>query len=215
MLLVSTNGPHGERFAQHRAAIDSAARAGVGHLASTSVISNAPPVIRELEEQTKAAIEATGIPYTFLRNGLHSENYMSSLPSSVSTSTLTSAAGTGRVVTAARDDLALAAAVVLTTGGHEGAAYELTRLRAWFFDELAALTSALAGRPIGHRCLGTEELAAARLAAGTPEFAVRAVVGIFAVIAQGTLATVASGLEKVIRRKATAIEESVLIALGT
>jgi NAD(P)H dehydrogenase (quinone) len=67
------------------------------------------------------------------------------------------AAGTHSVNTATRADLAEAAAVVLTTEGHERTAYELAG-PPWTFPQLAAILARFTELPIEVRDVQPEEL---------------------------------------------------------
>ena len=70
-------------------------------------------------------LAASGIPHAVLRNGWYWENYPNDLAGTVERGVLYGAAGEGKVAGAARNDYAEAAAVVLTTDGHDGRIYEL------------------------------------------------------------------------------------------
>jgi hypothetical protein len=74
---------------------------------------------------TERAVQASGIPYTILRNGWYTENYTGSIPGALAGGPFLGSAGTGRISSAARADYAKAAAAVLTSDGHEGKTYEL------------------------------------------------------------------------------------------
>lgn len=213
LLLVSTNGPHHTRLAQHTTAVRAAAKAGVGHLVYTSILSTAPPVIRQLQRETEHVIAESGIAHTFLRHPLYAENYTVALPSALDDGVLVTATGAGSVAAAARDDLALAAAAVLLDEGHRGRAYELTGPRAWTMDELAATAAQLSGRPLEHRAVSSEELAEHRRAAGQSDAAIAVVVGIQEAIRAGAFATVTTDLEHLIGQPPTPIETSVQAAL--
>ncbi|QFZ16548.1 NAD(P)H-binding protein [Saccharothrix syringae] len=198
LLIVSADGPDEQRTAAQRAAVRAAAEAGVRHLVYTSVTDadTSPLVLAAVHKATEEAIRESGVPFTFLRNGMYHENYLHPGP-------ITTAAGDGRVASAARDDLALAAAVVLSTPGHEGAVYELTGPRAWSFDELAAL------RGTTHTRVTAAERVAALEGFGLPGFLAELLTDIEVNIGRGVLADVRPDLEKLIGRPATTIEDAV------
>ena len=75
MLLVSTTNL-GLRINQHRAAIDAAVAAGVGHVIYTSVLLPAPPnpsVIAPSHHFTERALAESGMSWTVLRNSLYAD----------------------------------------------------------------------------------------------------------------------------------------------
>lgn len=215
LLLISTSGPHGQRYRHHRNAILGAVDAGVSHIVYTSLTIGAPESIGRLHRETEAAIRESGIGHTFLRNPLYVENYTAALPAAIKTGVLVSATGTGRVAAAARDDLALAAATALADTQHDGATFELTGPHAWSFDELAAVTTAVSRQPVTHRRVDAEELATQRRRAGVSAADTTVIVDIHLAIRAGTLATVTGDLARLIRRPPTTLEQSVQQALAT
>ncbi|GAA2969696.1 SDR family oxidoreductase [Actinokineospora diospyrosa] len=215
LLLVSTNGPDEIRVGQQNAAVDAAVRAGVSRIVYTSVSNAAisPLGLAKVHAATEAHIKASGVSYTFLRNAMYHENYLGSLPQAVESGTYVTAAGTGRVASASRDDFALAAAIVASSEGHEGAVYELTGSRAWSFDELAEIASDVAGKPVKHVSVPSEDYLANLLAADLPKFLAELFTDIQVNIGRGTLSEVRSDLGKLIGREPTTIEDAVRAAL--
>src|SRR5882672_414634 len=72
-LLVSTDAV-GRRIAQHRAAIDAAARVGVAHLVYTSMPNPGPEneaLVARDHRETEAALVASPLGFTILRNNLY------------------------------------------------------------------------------------------------------------------------------------------------
>jgi NAD(P)H dehydrogenase (quinone) len=199
LLLVSVDGPDEIRVQQHRNAVRAAADAGVRHIVYTSVsdADTSPLVLAKVHKATEEAIRATGIPFTFLRNGMYHENYLSHAPGPIVRAT-----GDGRIASVSRDDLALAAAVVLSTPGHENAVYELTGPRAWSFDELAALAGTT------YEKVGAAERTSALMGFGLPDFLAELLTDIEVNISRGTLAEVRPDLEKLIGRAPTTIEDA-------
>ncbi len=182
-LLIVSSGAHDSavRIQQHANAIAVAKEHGVGHVFYTSV-TDADTSTLSVAEVHKAAeedIRATGLPFTFLRNGMYHENYLGALEQDV----VATSTKDGRIASAPRDDYALAAAVVLTTDGHENATYELTGSTNWSFPEVAGEK---------FRDVSDNEL----IEAGLPPF----VVDFYAAIRDGVLAEVRPDLEKLIGR---------------
>jgi len=132
-----------------------------------------------------------------LRNDWYHENYLSTLSSAAQTGEVLTAAGDGRVASASRADYAEAAAVVLLSQ-EVGRVYELSGDVAWTFEELAAdLASVLGREVVVHRVSGAEEvslLIAAGVDAGTAGFAA----GVDAAIAAGELGRVTGELSRLI-----------------
>ncbi|MFE9743668.1 NmrA family NAD(P)-binding protein [Saccharothrix saharensis] len=199
LLIVSVDGPDEIRLQRHFNAVRAAADAGVRHIVYTSVTDadTSPLTLARVHKATEEAIRATGIPFTFLRNGMYHENYLPHAPGPI-----VSAAGAGRIASAARDDLALAAAVVLSTPGHENAVYELTGPRAWSFDELAALAGTT------HQPVSRADRVAGLKGFGLPDFVADLLADIEVNISRGVLAEVRPDLEKLIGRTPSTIEDA-------
>jgi NAD(P)H dehydrogenase (quinone) len=161
LLISSPELDVGKRVTQHRHVIDAAAALGVKLLAYTSFIgADTPrPSFFNAHYLTERAIEASGVPYTFLRNTLYTESILPKgfLEESVKRGEVRSAPGARPVSSATRPDLAEAAAVVLTSEGHERTAYELTG-PPWTFAQLAAVLTRVAGLPVEYREVPPEEL---------------------------------------------------------
>ncbi|MGB9281558.1 MAG: SDR family oxidoreductase [Pseudonocardiaceae bacterium] len=216
LLVISTGSLDDDvRIQQHTNALDAAARAGVEHLAYTSVIDaqTSPLKLAAAHRETERLIRGSGIAFTFLRNGLYHEPFVGLLGQALRHGALVTSAGAGRIATASRDDLALAAATVLSTPGHEGAVYELTGPRAWSFDELAQIPAAHAGRPLVHTSVSDEALTAILTGAGLPAVAAGMFVDVNANIRAGLLAEVSQDLAGLIGRSRTSIETAVAAAL--
>ena len=158
VLLISGTAV-GDRVAQHEAVIDAATVAGVGHLVYTSAprADSTPLVLAPEHAATEALIRESSLPFTVLRNNWYTENYLDTAKQAIATGEIVGSAGDGRVASASRADFAAAAAVVLSTDGHQGRTYELAGDVSWTFDDLAAVLSDLAGRPVSYRSVTTEQ----------------------------------------------------------
>jgi NAD(P)H dehydrogenase (quinone) len=150
LLLIST-GDLGRREAQHKTAIDAAARAGIERIAYTSILSPVPanpaaPVATH--RATEQALQKSGLAWTFLRNSLYADFQVAEALRCLATGKLVHNRGGGRVAYVTREDCAAAAAAVLATSGHDGAAYDITGPEAFGAGELAALYGELGGRTV-------------------------------------------------------------------
>jgi NAD(P)H dehydrogenase (quinone) len=150
MLLISTDHI-GRRVAGHQAAIDAAAEAGVRWIAYTSMInpSDSNPVIVAAEHRaTEEHLRASGVTWTFLRNGIYAETLLGAAAAAMVSGRHPTNGGDGRVSYVSREDCAAVAAAVLTSGGHDGKSYDVTGPDAVSDHEVAALFAHLGGRPI-------------------------------------------------------------------
>ncbi|HEY1178958.1 MAG TPA: NmrA family NAD(P)-binding protein [Phytomonospora sp.] len=214
LYLVSTNGPHSGRLAQHTAAVRAAADAGVGRIVYTGILSGAPEIIGRLAWDTERVIADSGVPHTIMRHALYAQNFTAGLPEALGDGEYVTATGTGRVAAADRGDLARAAVEVLLGEGHDGAVYELTGPRAWSLAELAAEASRQSGIPLPHKAVSAGELTAELVGSGVPPGGAEVIVGIQEAIAAGAFGEVSPDLERLLGGPATSMEESVAAALA-
>jgi NAD(P)H dehydrogenase (quinone) len=216
LVLVSAEGPEEHRIKIQQDAVAAAQRAGVRHIIYTSApaAATSPLTLAKVHKATEEAILATGIPYTFLRNGMYHENYTAQLAHALPQGAFVTAAGSGRLASVARDDLALAAAVVASTDGHENTIYELTGSTAWTFDEFAAQVAEVSGKPFVHKSIPAAELTAGLVGAGLPEFLAELFADIYVQIERGVLADVRPDLEKLIGRPASPLVDAIRAQLN-
>ena len=212
LLLVSGN-EFGRRAAQHQAVIDAAKAAGVGRIVYTSSPSadvSINPVAPE-HKATEAALAASGVPHVILRNGWYHENYLADLASAGRSGEILTAAGNGRVASAARSEYAEAAAVVLA-GTEVGRTYSISGDVAWSFDDLAADLSVVLGRPVSVHRVSAEAKAEALAGFGLDPAMVGFVVGVDAAIAAGELGFTNGQLASLIGRPTAPIIETLRAA---
>lgn len=215
VLLISGN-EIGRRVAQHTAVIDAAKAAGVAQLAYTGILGG-PEADFELAAEhtaTEQAVLASGLPYTFLRNGWYHENYTRQLPTALGHGAVVASSGEGRIASAARADYAAAAAVVLTGEGHLNAIYELSGDTAWSLAEYAAEVSAQSGKEIAYTEVPADEHLKILTGAGVPEGFAAIIVDVDAAIARGRLAGTGGDLARLIGRPTTPVAEAIGAALA-
>lgn len=204
-LLLVSGSEVGKRIPQHRNAIEAAVRAGVGRIVYTSAprATDTDLILAPEHAETERLLTESGLPVTVLRNNWYTENYVGQVDIAAATGELVGSAAGGRVASASRKDYAEAAAVVLTTDGHDGAVYELGGDVAWTFDDLAATIGELLGRPVAYRSVAPDAHAAALREAGLDEGTAGFVVALDGNIRDGALAEVTGTLSELIGRPTT------------
>ncbi|WP_028292219.1 SDR family oxidoreductase [Oceanobacter kriegii] len=171
-LLLISSSEVGQRFVQHKNAIEAAKEAGVALVAYTSILNAAesPLPLAAEHKQTEALLAESGVPFVLLRNGWYSENYAMGAPAALQLEALYGCAGDGKISSAARADYAAAAAAVLTASDDQaGKVYELAGDDAYTLTELAAIISAESGKEIPYVNLPEADYAGALKQAGLPE----------------------------------------------
>lgn len=215
-LLLISGSEIGQRTAQHRAVIDAAKAAGVGHIVYTSLLrADTSPMSLAIEHrETEALIKASGLTYTILRNGWYTENYTGSVPGAVQVGALVGSAGDGRISSAARADYADAAVAVLTAGDHAGKTYELAGDAAYTLSDLAAEVSTQSGKTIPYQNLPQDEYAKILVSVGLPEGFAGALASFDVDASKGALFHDGKDLSRLIGRPTTPMSASVADALA-
>ncbi|WP_329046229.1 SDR family oxidoreductase [Amycolatopsis sp. NBC_01488] len=210
VLLISSSTPGG-RLAQHEAVVAAAREAGVGHLAYTSILAADTTKLSLAPDHkaTEEAIRASGVPFTFLRNGWYTENYAQTVAQALASGSFAGTAGEGRLGGVPRIDFAEAAVEVLTGEGHEGQVYELAGDDLWSYADLAAAVTAAAGTPVTYENLPVEQYRQALVDAGLPDPVAAMLADADRGIAEGELATASGDLRRLIGRPTTPLAEAV------
>lgn len=212
LLLVSANEV-GYRVAEHAAVIDAASRAGVERILYTSIL-NADTTFNPMapeHQETEAAIRASGLPYTMLRNGWYIETYTSQMEQYLNTGEILGAAGTGRVSAAFRSDYADAAATALMRDEKGNVVYELGG-KSFTFDEFAHTLTTATGVPVVYRDVPAADYEEAlQLSGVTPERA-GYLTAVDESIARGELETDRDDLAQLLGREPATLEDEIQAA---
>lgn len=185
-----------DRVAQHVTAINAAVDAGVERIVYTSFLGAAPDATFTLARhhyQTEQHIRASGLPFTFLRSSMYAD-FVPLLAGA--DDVIRGPAGDGRIAFVARDDIADAAAEVLTTYGHDDQTYELTGPEAITIAEAAAELARATGRPIRYERETLDEARASRAPSGAPDWEIEGWVTSYAAIATGEMDVVSDAVER-------------------
>ncbi|WP_300678419.1 SDR family oxidoreductase [Nocardioides sp.] len=167
VLLVSSSEV-GQRLPQHLNVITAAQDAGVALLAYTSIanVTEGSMALAAEHLQTELAIEESGLPHAFLRNGWYIENYTDQLGVQLQHGAVLGSAGTGKVSAATRADYAEAAAAVLLDPAPRES-YELGGTP-FTLPEYAATVTEVTGTPVVYTDLPAAEYIEALTGAGVP-----------------------------------------------
>jgi len=215
VLLISSS-EIGQRAAQHQNVITAAKAAGVRRIVYTSILraDESPLALAQEHKATEAALAESGLVTTVLRNGWYAENHTMGLGQALAMGQVFGAAGTCRFSTATRADYAEAAAVVLSTEGHDGKTYELGGDAAYTLAEYAEEVAKRSGKSVAYIDMPEAAFAEALTGAGLPE----AFAGILsqsdASAAQGWLETGSDDLARLIGRPTTPIGTVIDTALA-
>lgn len=178
-LLLISSSEVGQRTLQHSNVINAAKQVGVKWIVYTSLLHADKSTLSLAEEHlaTEAALKASGILHTVLRNGWYTENYTGSVKGAVAAGAFIGSAGNGKIASAARADYAEAAITVLTGEDQVGKVYELAGDEAYTLTDLAAEISRQTGKNIPYNNLSEAEYANILKSLGLPEGLAQAIAG--------------------------------------
>jgi NAD(P)H dehydrogenase (quinone) len=201
---------------QHANVIDAAKAAGVSYVAYTSLLraTDSAMGLAAEHKETEAALSASGLDYTLLRNGWYSENYLMAVPQVLEMGQHFGSAGAGRISSATRQDYAEAAAAVLAGTGHEGKTYELGGDSSYTLTDFAAAVAEASGKEIAYVDLPEAAFKDALVGAGLPEPFAALLADSDARVAEGWLETSSSDLSDLIGRPTTSMAQSVADAVA-
>jgi NAD(P)H dehydrogenase (quinone) len=210
MLLISTDAV-GRRVAQHRAAIDAAAAAGVEHVVYTShpnpVTGNPLGAITEEHGETEALLHQSPMAWTVLRFGSYAEMQVQPAALAVGAGRLVTNAGDGRLVPVSRRDCAEAAATVLTTDGHRERTYDITGPEALSQRDLAAIFADVSGRSVKVVAIGDKMLVMGLVLHGASRPVARAVAEFGRAVREGYFDLVDPAFETLTGRRPLSLRE--------
>jgi NAD(P)H dehydrogenase (quinone) len=207
-LLMVSASEAADRLEQHRAFVDAAAAAGVGHIVYTSFAGAAADCTFTLGRDhfgTEQHILASGMRHTFLRDNF----YLDFLPLMVGDDdVIRGPAGRGRVAAVARADVARVAAAVLTDpGSHRDTTYTLTGPEALSLDDVARTIREVTGREVSFHDETVDEAYASRRQWEAPQWQYDAWVSTYTAIRAGEVEDVLDDVRAVTGRRPTSLRE--------
>jgi uncharacterized protein YbjT (DUF2867 family) len=196
--------------AQELSVVDSAVRAGVGHVVKiTSKASADSPIARRRgQTEIEHGLIASGLGYTLLRNNAYMQNFLMAAPSIARTSSFGSAARDGRIgMIDTRDVAAVAAEIAAVPAPHAGKTYWPTGPEAISFGDAAKVLSKVLGRPIAFQPLTVEEQTRAMIDIGLPERLAAMNAQAVALFAEGDADYVTDDVLSILGRPARSFEQ--------
>ena len=198
VLVLVSGSEVGHRFAQHANVITAAKAAGVARIVYTSApkATTSDLILAPEHKATEEFLIASGVPFTILRNGWYTENYIGEIAKARQSGEIVASVGDGRVASASRADYADAAAVALLDDSLAGQTFELSGDHAWDFNELASTIGTLLGTDIAFQNLTPAEHAELLTGFGLDEGTVGFVVGLDGNIRDGLLSATSGDLAR-------------------
>jgi NAD(P)H dehydrogenase (quinone) len=212
LLLVSGTDLQ-NRAKQQQDAVKAAGEAGVKHIVYTSFVrkneteTSPIAIVGKAHIETDKVIIASGIPYTIMLNNVYADMLPMFFGDKVLETGIFLPAGDGKAAYTTRNDMAEAAANILTGKGHENKQYVIANTTNYSLQDAAATLSELTGKSIVYAKPSTAVYTEALTKAGvSPEYA-GMLAGFSEAISQGEFETSSSDLEKLLGRKPTTLKE--------
>ncbi len=213
VLFLVSAAENADRLAEHRSIVEAARASGVAHVVYTSFFGAAPDATFTLARDhfvTENLIRDAGLGHTFLRDNLYTD-FLPMLAGE--DGVIRGPAGSGRVASVTRDDVAESAARVLldtidAPDAHAGVTYELTGPEALTLGEVAAIVTAEGARgTVSFHDETVEEAYASRAVYDAPQWQLDAWVSTYAAIAAGELERVTSDVERLTGHPARSLRD--------
>lgn len=209
LLIISTDGDADSRIRQHLNAVKAAKEAGVKFIAYTSVADarKSELFLAVVHKTTEEAIEASGIPYAFLRNNWYLGNERSTIQAVMNGAPWITSAGDGKVGWATREEYAEAAANVMLDDSIRNEVFELSG-KPMTQAQLASMVGEQLGKQVEVKQVSDQEYVDIMKAAGVPDFMLPMVLSIQQGIRKGTLDILSNDFERVLKRPLKPLNEA-------
>ncbi|WP_127104866.1 NAD(P)H-binding protein [Pararhodobacter zhoushanensis] len=216
VLVLISSSDFNDRAGQHRNVIAAAEQAGVGRIVYTSILKGdaSPMLLAQDHIATEAALAASSLTATVLRNGWYFENYTGTLAGAIAAGAVVGANASAKIAPATRADFAEAIAVVAADNAHAGKVYELAGDEAFTMAEFAAEVAAQAGKPVAYAPMPQAAYADLLKSFGLPEGAAMIFADSDAKAGEGALFDDSHTLSRLIGRPTTPLKDAVAAALA-
>jgi uncharacterized protein YbjT (DUF2867 family) len=195
------------------ACLEAAKQAGVKHIVKLSVMgADTEPkmLLGQAHRESERHIEASGIPYTFLRPNSFFQNYIIYAGETIkSQNSFYLPLGEGKISLVDIRDVAGVAAIILTEKGHEEKKYQITGSEALSNFQVAEILSQVLGRKITYVDIPEETARQAMKDIGVPEIQIEMVLGLYARQKAGSYSAITSAIEEVTSNSPLTLEKFV------
>lgn len=207
VFLAAPSGP--EQVEQEEAVVDAAARAGarVVKLASLGWDVGGYGRLVDAHARVIEHLRASGLPHTILAPGDFLQNLFALAASIQESSVLALPAGDAPVSSVDARDVAAVAAHVLTSEGHDGAAYVITGPEALTKSEVAQRLSKVLSRDVTYVDADPAQVRRAMLAGGLDEWRADGLLELYEAVRAGKLSAVTDEVRKATGRPARGIDD--------
>lgn len=196
--------PTAELPALERNAIDVIKQSDVEHVVKLSAMGGREATFPRQHAESEDYIRSSGVSFTFLRPNGFMQNLLAFGAQTINTqNAFYGSEGDGKVSQIDIRDVAAVAVKTLTEPGHMGKVYTLTGPEALSNAQIAELLTSALGREIRFANLPAQQLKAAMLGAGVPEWTTDAILDLQRLYREGKAAAVTGDVEQILGRKPT------------
>jgi uncharacterized protein YbjT (DUF2867 family) len=175
---------------------------GRKHIVKLSALGEHQSIFPSGHRDSEENIEASGLPYTFLRPNGFMQNLVNYNTGTIrSRDAFYGCQGDGAVSVVDIRDIAAVAVMVLAAAGHEGKSYALTGGEALTNRQIAERISRVAGRKISYVDVPPAEFKKAILSAGTSEWSAEAMVDLQHFYRVGKASRTTDDVQRLLGRK--------------
>jgi NAD(P)H dehydrogenase (quinone) len=219
LFLISSNDVAADMLLQHKNVINAAKENGVRHIVYISQEikddeTTAIPFVIQVHRATAQYIKETGIAFTIFNDSLYADSIGKFAGEGFLKNGIFFPAGDGKVPFIPRTDIGEAAAVVLTTPGHEYKTYAITGINAYSFEDIAGFLTEITGEKVTYLKPDLDTYIDALGKAGVPKEVVGFLGAFSTAIRNGEFDTQRSDLEQLLGRKPTELKEFLKITYG-
>jgi NAD(P)H dehydrogenase (quinone) len=201
---------------QHRTAISAAMSAGVGHIIYVSSAGARPGLsdgIMETHFATEQALITSAASWTLLRMSIYAEMLLNGANQALSTHTYAALPGAPAAYIV-RDDLAAAAAGLLTTNGHEGVTYHATGPASLTAAEIADIIAKISRTTVQFSPITVSQLESGLAGVGLPPAIVNAISRFQQALQAGAFDVVTGDVKRLSGRDPKSVEDFLSDSIG-
>jgi uncharacterized protein YbjT (DUF2867 family) len=211
LFLVSPADKPATIAAQEDPVVQEAKRAGVRHIVKLSVIGanmDRPIELGRWHREAEQVVEASGIPWTFLRPNFFMASFAVYMGATIRTEgAFYAPAGDGRISMIDPVDIAACAVAAFADSSHQGRAYDLTGAEALSLTQAAERLSRACGKTIRYVDLPDDAYRGALLGAGLIPRFVDAYIQFWDIVKAGYAAAISPAVEQLTGSKPRTLDD--------